>query len=429
MIELNKISILDWPFQNIKLVGTVLFEEFGTTVIYSDNSNSVIVKEWVDCSSDGRIDRYFYYTTTKGDLKNFLTRNITHAELIKNALRGILFFEEVESARVLKRYLVYSDDLPAQYSPANDYLINEADVVDLEQIFNYFELYSFDENIVHQEQVRKLAEDNLSETFDIHIYEGFGVRHGTIESGTLSKVLNSFDHFYKEVSLDSIRGKGRGKLNLNAKGKSPDRVKLLELCSTVVYSKMAASFSLLVRPMSTALSEWNEVSISASIAHNMFLLLESSLSSDLLNEEVKKSSPYTINAYKDFVNALYDNGIAIDLDWYNPIKKIEKRFEFSRGNSLNILENIKNLSIISTASVEAIGKFRALNLNSGNFTFVTDLGDQYSGYIENERRDGMYSINFISDFKVVIDVTISLVPGKKEPVQTAIMSSYFVSRE
>ncbi|WP_295116967.1 hypothetical protein [uncultured Chitinophaga sp.] len=429
MIAINDISINDFPFTIKDFVGRVLFHEINTTSVFSSNENKIIIKEWVDCSDDGSIDRYFYYSSGKLQFRNFIQGKLSHLEFINGAEKGLLFFEDVKVDQVIQRSLTSVVDLPSQYKPEPAFKLQKSEVVDYEKIFEYFRLDNIDESTFHKQNVKVIADKDKSETYDLHIAEGFGVTHGTVESGILSKVLGSFDAFYKEISLDSIKGRDRGKLNFTQKDKSPDKVKLKELCSTLVYKSLAASFSVLIKPMATSLSNYNTTSMTEPAAINLFSLISSSTESKELIEEVTKYSSFTLAAYKDFVKVIHEQNLFVDLSWYNPQNDKKRGFVLNRDNSYSILDNIERLNTTQDDTVERKGKFRALNINSGSFSFTTEAGENFSGLVEKERRDGLYVINFIDKFSVSIRTTVQQLPGKKEPVRSSVLLSYFVDND
>jgi hypothetical protein len=426
VIVLTKILVSDFPFEFKDFVGTLLFHELIATSIYSSIDDRIIIKEWIDCSNDGAIDRYFYYTTSRTKLKDFLAGRLSHLEFIDSADRGFLFFEDLSDQSVIERSLVSVNDFPVDYKPDSTFYLKKEEIVDYKKIYDYFYLDSVDDRLLHKEKVEIIANNDKAETYDLHVEKGFGVDHGTIESSSLARLLGSFDSFYKEVSLDSIKGKDRGKIYFTKKNKSPDKVKLRELCSTIVYRSIAASFSILIKPMATSLSVYNDASMTEPVAINLFSLINSSVNRESLNEEVIKFSSFTLAAFEEFIKIIHEQNLSIDFNWFNPTSNNRRDFSFNYDNSSSILHNIKSLNTISDDTVTKKGKFRAINLNNGSFLFVSEDGQEFSGMFDKDKKEGLYIINFVNIFQTTIRTTVQKMPGKKDPVRTSTILSYFI---
>src|ERR1700745_4341896 len=86
------LNINQIPFKNIKLVGLLMFKEYPSTVVYSDDKGTPYILEWVDFISDINLDRYFIYESKNISLKRFIEKKATHFDLIHEARNGVVIF-------------------------------------------------------------------------------------------------------------------------------------------------------------------------------------------------------------------------------------------------------------------------------------------------------------------------------------------------
>ncbi len=131
MIELNGIDI-EFPFGTLEFVGTLLFTDYPSTVVYSDETDNPIIKEWVDCSDDNSINRFFTYKVEKENLKKFIEGTLSHLELIN--ISGNLVFEDVKE-HTIRTFII--PNIPKEYLPNADFYFKE--ILDI-KIINYFNM-------------------------------------------------------------------------------------------------------------------------------------------------------------------------------------------------------------------------------------------------------------------------------------------------
>ncbi len=118
MTKINGISINELPFLNLHLVGELLFEEFPVTTLYSDKSGTPIVKEWIDC--DDTHDRFFYFQTTKENLKKFINGNLSQRDFIENTADNFTFISDEKDGKSVDIKIVSSTRIPQEYLPETD---------------------------------------------------------------------------------------------------------------------------------------------------------------------------------------------------------------------------------------------------------------------------------------------------------------------
>lgn len=118
-------------------IGTILFPEFPSTALYIDSDNELFVKEWVDCTNDGKTDRHFFYKTTKSNLALFFLNQLSHLDLINQCEGGFVYFQD-KTGEVMSNYtIVKVSNIPPSYLPDINFKLDVSDIVDFKLIENY----------------------------------------------------------------------------------------------------------------------------------------------------------------------------------------------------------------------------------------------------------------------------------------------------
>lgn len=384
-----------------KLVGTLLFEEFPSTIVFCDNENNPIIKEWVDCTESGDTNRYFYFRTTRLFLKNFINGTMSHQDLILNSLDGLLYFQDIQQSNSIDNFVISSKQLPKQYRPSSDFYFDINDGVDVTQVYTFFNL----DNVLIKKQttvdtIKEIASLKKTEIINLHLKQGSGVGFGTVNTDILGKTLMKFDKFYKEIALDYYKGKNRGgEISLTAKEKK----QLAPCITTEIFGSIAASYSVMLRPKMSQYHLYLESTETEIIAQRIFSLVNNSNLLDTLKEEYLIHSDFTINSFKGFLKEIYEMQLDLEINWVSPITPHEFEEELNYKIANKILDNINNLNIESDESFEKIGKFRGINCDTGHFIFVSHDQEQFTGYFDKQIREGSEQINFINLYKIKIE--------------------------
>lgn len=408
MNDLGGINTKELNLPIEKYIGTLLYEEIPTTLIFIDDDNNPIVREWVDCSEDGKIDRYFYFKTDVYWLKRFIEAEISHQDFILNAIDGFAYFQDKMKETVINNSILAINQLPNDYRSSSEFFLNKNDAIDLQQICEYFNLEKVETLISISDYVKNIANIKQSETLNLHLHHGNGVGFGTINTETLAKTLLKFDKFYKEVALDLYEGSNRGSITINAAKKQG----LNEFISTEVYGNIAASYSVLIRPKAAQFNLFEEKTPTEKIADKIFSLIFNSTQIEPLEGEYVKHSDFTINSYKDFLKNVYELQLEIELNWFNPSNKEEHNIDIDYRSANKIIDNIENLNIESEDEFSIKGKFRSINCDTGHYTFITTDNEQFNGYFDKLIKDASEQITFISIYDVSINRKMIKEPGR-----------------
>lgn len=410
MIELLGLKTSTLNLSIEKLIGSLLFAEFSTTIVYVDTNGNPIIKEWVDCSDDGEIDRYFYYKTSKHYLKNFINGHFSQQDLIINSTDGFLYFQDVRGTEIISNLVLSSSHLPNQYKPSSNFYLNESDGVDTNTIYNFFNLDDSTLIIPVWDSIKEISISKKTETLNLHLHHGKGVGFGTINTDLLGRTLIKFDKLYKDIALDFFIGKNRGDVPLTPKRKE----ELNPFISTEIYGNIAASYSVLLRPKASNYNLFNNTSDTETIAKKVFSLISNSNQLELLQNEYILHSDFTISSYKVFLKDIYESQLKIELNWFSPTTTNEFNEELDYRSANKILDNIDNLNVLSEDDFVKKGKFRAINCDTGHFTFISTEEEQFTGYFDKLIKDGSEQITFIALFDIKIKRKIIKEPGRAD---------------
>ncbi|CAD7813374.1 hypothetical protein CHRY9390_02648 [Chryseobacterium aquaeductus] len=402
-------------------LGTILFAEFPTTTLFFDQNNHLIVKEWADCSDDGKTDRYFYYKTSKKNVARFLSNKLSHLELIRNSSDGLVYFQDELLNDFSDFTVVSANKIPKSYLPSSNFVLKKEDIVDFAKIDKILDLNNIDTNIELTTVVKEFANQKKSEIYNLHIKKGNGVGFGTIKTETLGKTLIKFENFYENVALDVLIGKERGTIDLKSK---ESKAKFIYAQSEVIGS-LAASYSILIRPFQSDITLFEELSSSEKIANETFSLLNNSVDLDNLKNEYIKHSEYTISAFKGLLKEIYSLELDINISWVSDKKEVNysQRINYNLANK--IANDIDTLNITSEDKFKKKGKFRAINCDTGHFTFISNDEEQFTGYFDKQIREGSEQIVFTKIYEISVQRKIIKDASKDEPqIKDSIIGFY-----
>ena len=400
-------------------VGTLLFAEYPSTVVFTDYTGRPIIREWVDCSADGKVDRFFFFKTNSNNLSLFIKGLISHRHFVNIAEGDLYYFEDVKSIdeTVVERTLLIGS-LPAKYYPGKIYII-ESDIIDLVQIVEKFNLFDLQDSF--DSTVKKLAQQEGFDTYNLHL-EGLGVGHGIVKTELLGKSLIAFDNLYQEATFDRVLGTTRGDVSKKI------RHELEAQSSTEIYHSMAASYSVLIKPKYTfQYADINEepTSSSSETARKVFNLINSSLTHDLLNKTVASYSPRLIEAFRSFAQHIKDNHLTISLSWYSPSSQIMHEEKIDSDKAGLIINNIKSLDAVTEEPLTKKGKFDLLNCTTGHFGFNAEGNEAFTGYFDAAIKEGIRLVNFVDVYTVSIIKTTTRIAGKTEPKIEHKLTAYY----
>lgn len=399
MIKIKGISLPELPFIVNEFVGVLLFQEFPVTSLYSSDTGTPIIKEWIDCDDD--VDRLFFYQSSKENLKTFLDGKMSQSEFIKNAIDDLIFIVDEENGKLVQIKLVSTSRIPEDYLPSEDSFFNAENGVQTQKIIEYFDISNLEIAPLNlNEHLKKLARQKNSEVFNLHFREGKGIRHGRIDTDILGSTLLSFDNLYKEIALDHFFGRNRGELEISAKKKGEK----LGLSTTEVFLSKAASFIVYIKSKhSTQFELFKNKTASRLITENLFNLFKISREEKALEENYLKYSDFVFKSYRQFLKSITEYDIKLEIDWTDHTTDIFFSEDFTLFQASHIIDLIDNINTEEIDEYKVKGKFRAINCNTGYFTFVSLDDEQYNGYFDKLIKDSAPLLTFTKLYEVSIE--------------------------
>jgi hypothetical protein len=426
VIKVEGISSPTLPYKLTGFEGTLLFHEYPSTIIYENHDKTPVIKEWVDCSDDQRIDRFFYFKTNLVLLKKFIEGQLSHQDLITSALDGLVVFEDYNIETKASIFLISPiKSIPSAYLPSHEFYYKPEDGVEASKIYNHFKLSEVSTETNVLQIVKAISENKKSETIFIRLRDGRGIRFGAANTQYLGKTLLNFDKLYKEAALDNKLGINRGDVQLTARKNEW----LSPFVSTEVYGNIAASYGLLIRPSFSQIDLFNDASDSEKITTSVLSLLSKGQDMELLKEEYKLHSGYTIKSFRNFLDEVLSLQIDMDINWISPLSENEFSDNISYKKAIQIINNLENLSIENEDEFRVKGKFRAVNCDTGHFSFISIGNEKYSGTFDKLVKEGSETINFIKIYEVTVNRKMVKEPGMTNPKIIDIVVSFYEEKE
>jgi hypothetical protein len=414
-IESKGIAVPDSPFGTVEYVGTLLFEEYSTTVVYSDEDKNPVIREWADCSNDGLTDRFFFYKTSKLALLQFIQGTSSNKDFVLDAVNNAYHFVDIRDKATISSFLIFKDKFPKEYLSEVDYRFSDADGVDLEKIKSYFELEAILESKIDA-RVIDVADKSMYETFNLHLKEGNGIGFGIANTEILGHTLLNFNALYENATLDYFLGSHR------SDRQSAKRKQVQHLTSTEVYYNIAASYSLLIRPASAQYDVFDENRSSSEIvAGKIFTLFENAKNIDDLASKFIDYSPYLIESFKIFLKEVQSTRVNLGFGWYNPNSHILFKENVDYKLSHSILTNLESLSTQNSEVITTVGFFEVIHCNTSYFGFVSLDNRYFTGYATI--KESIRLLNFVDEYGITLVQNTIGISGRDEPkVENRIIS-------
>jgi len=415
----NSINI-NSPFGNLKFIGDLLCRHYPTTSVYCNDENIPVIVEWIDENENGD-DEFIIYQSTKETLKDFISGKISHLDLINKA-SGQFFsfnnglsnatFNETNLKRIGKR------NLPSNFS---FFIRKESlDIDTIELVLEIQDIQEEDEN--YFEQLKNHSREINTGLYRIHINNGSNVGHGTADTKILGQMLINFEELYFEVAKDIFRGAER----VNEITTIEDEQNFILSSHTEVVIQEAASFSIYLKskgnlryrihdaPAETIIEDIKDENVEENFENFQFVSDEifSNVNSIIKNssdvkslDRIKKSySPGVFAKVKNLAETIFTHKLVVDMDYYNPISHFASRRSLLPSNAHGIFVSVENTSFKNIENFNFRGKFTSITTNTGHF-IIQSVEDEstFSGYFSDLLYDNISSLNFITEYNVVIE--------------------------
>lgn len=121
-------------FKDLTYIGDLvdMYHAFPTTTLY-EYDGELVVLEWMDNATEGEGDFYYYFKTTRDQLLEYISKEISHRDFIKSHPLAPFNWKRDAEYAVLK----YDYDLADNGMPQPETFFEEEDCPDLDKILAY----------------------------------------------------------------------------------------------------------------------------------------------------------------------------------------------------------------------------------------------------------------------------------------------------
>lgn len=409
-------------YGEIHYVGDLLSKYYPTTVVYRDENNSPVIREWIDENDDGH-DIFLLYKVSIDTLSIYLNGIIDHLELLKSAEDGTYCEYLNEVSMVPERVCVF-DQIDKSALPRKDSFFNIEDSVDFSEIQSEFSILTLERelNVRSMDSVSQEFPD-INGFFRLHINEGNNVGFGTIDTKVLGELLISFEDLYFATAQSVFSRNGiADRLSID------DHMAFLNSSKTEVFIQERASYSLYLKAKHAYRysSEGNDSHyqfVTDEIFDRLNTLMLKSRDTESLSEIHTSYSSKVFKSLKQFAETVLANRLVVDFDYYNSSSDFNFEETLIPRDAHGIFTSVGNDKLVSTEEFSLIGSFSKLNTATGHFRF-SSLNDQYfSGYVGSELFESMRQLNFNTNYNVRIERTkITLLGSVRDSYYSTMLS-------
>ena len=400
------------PLGQLSYVGDLLSTAYPTTVLYSNEKKEPIIVEWLDEDNNG--DIHIAYKTSVEYLEQFIKGIISHIDFIKSSdkKKYYTFYNSISSAKL--KSIRYSK-IDKNALPKDTVYFDQRFSSDCREICEFFGILlpSSQDREKYFNVLKGHSQEAKTGLLRLHLNEGSGIGHGTVDTKVLGHILIGYEKLYHEVALDVIRGKDRdAKTNILS-----EDISIQDMSSTEAYIQEAASFSIYLKSKTDADSKSeNYEFVSDEIFSRINDIITSSTSKKELDSIKLSYSSEVFNSLANFSETILENKVVLDIDYYNSKSQEQARQVIKPSEAHIIHNNIVSFSNEKEEKVEFTGQFTMLNTKTGYFVFMSKQGRELSGYFASLIKESMISYNFKDLYKVVITQQTVITLNNKEQI-------------
>lgn len=373
MIKIKDLIYFDGP----------LLSHFET--IYNEN----FLFYWVDANQD--FNRWLIFRTSEKLLDNYIEKKKSLFELISDENIGNFYKIDIDNNLNHNNLsIVEFKDIPESYLPEKN------------------SFYSF-ESINSDDELKHISEKQNVGILQAYYNESSKIGKGTIELDILAESLNDFSKINKGIRKAFIE-KERANFNKTKSKNSHNKFNeqaILQASSFHYFGNTSRSFGALFKPASQQSNFPNLISLEDRYVEFLINFFQSSTVKDDFISYIKDIDKSVIDNYKKLLNIIKKSKIQFNLNYQNSTSNFNTSKKISYSLAGDILNNINDLVYDNSKDVYLTGRFTALNLKTGHYTFESVNDDQKlieisTGYLDNDRRKMSWEIKWEKLYNVVV---------------------------
>lgn len=354
---------------------------------------------WVDTNND--FNRWIVFRTSNEHLTKYQNKETTLYQLITNSDNGNLYKVDIDdNLEYHNLSIVELDDLPTSYLPdVNSY-------------------YAFTP-IQNQDPLKKISETENTGVLQAYYNDTSKVGVGYIDLEILGSSLNDFGKINKGIRKAFLQKEKTSFKNAHGTLKKFNEEEIIKASSFYYFGHTAASFGALFKPFSQQYGLENILSIEDRYIEYLISFFQNSSSKETFTESMKLIDKSVIDTYKKLLSTIKKSKIQFNINYQNTVSDFSISKDISYSEAGNILNIIDDLEFDNSRDLYLTGRFTALNLKTGHYNFETinkeeDSIETSSGYLDQERKEFSWQINWNKLYNVVITRKESKKTGRKK---------------
>lgn len=396
MQPVKGLKIESFPVKGLYKIDDLIYFDGPLLSFYTNDGGDNYLYYWVDV--DDFCNRWVVFPVDLAELNDYLNEKCTLYSLITSSLTGYLLDldDNLDTQDVL---LIQISDLPDDYIPEINSIYN-CEKTSEEIFLNYYS---------------KKYKKGILQT---HFSGGNEIGYGTMDLHLFSKLMNNFtdlndglgNSFYKiEKKKQEVRKKG----NKENKEKTIKKIDFQNAYKFEILTARAASFSILLKPVDEEIGFEGTPTRADKYIEFLTGFLTGSQTLDTLKEYARQIDVSTINHYESFLKLVDESHSKFQIGYLNSVSKSTFTNHIDANQAQRIINNLQTLDFESDETLNIIGKFVALNIKAGKYTFESS-DDKSSGTLRGEALKKCFEIAFNKSYKVEIQrKTTKKAAGKK----------------
>lgn len=374
---------------------------------YVDKNGENYLFMWVD--TDGVYNRWIYFNIDIDTLNHYLKKDYSLLEVIKKKAQPFCYFVDIDNnANHFNNSILLWQDFPQDILPEED------------------SYYDFEP--IQNSDLASYSKKNESGIFELRLFTEID----THQPLTLAKVAPIFPLF-EDVRKSLANGYTkniRKELRRNRQRVPSDLTRTISLNTNYqVILAMAGSFRLIFKPLNDQYDIPGTKSTSDEFAAELIKLVLSGLSREEIEGFANKYNKALIKKYNDLVHYLNESRLGIDVKWFNLNSNFSLGEKLTNELTSNILYNLSGFNYDETEEIRLQGRFYAINVNTGRYSFESTEGDDFKshGMFDPDRARMAYQIMFNKTYSIIIKRQVQELVGGKEKITDTCVS--FIEHE
>jgi hypothetical protein len=341
---------------------------------------------WVD--TDSNFNRWLIFRTSISHLDEYLKKEKSLFELISDENNGNLYKVDIDDN--LKQHnlsIVEFSNLPESYLPEKN---------------SYYSFKTMNSN----EELKNISSNQNVGILQAYYNETSKVGKGTIELDMLASSLDDLSKINKGIRkafIDMERAKytkSKSKLKFNQE-------EIIQASTFYYFGNTSRSFGALFKPASKQANFPNLISVEDRYIEFFITFFESSINKEKFSEFISNIDKSVIDNYKKLLITINKSRIQFNLNYENTTSNFSTSKKISAIQANQILNNINDLEFTNSRDIYLTGRFTALNLKTGHYSFESVSKDEKlietsSGYLDADRREISWKIKWEKSYNVVI---------------------------